>query len=144
MAADPLNPDFAAAVHGSFARQGMMRLLGAEILAVTPGAVTIAAPIRAETSQQHGHAHAGLAWAIGDSAAGYSALSLRAAGEEVLTVEMKINLLAPARGERLVAEGRVIRSGRRVVAVAAEIYAEAGDARSHVATMLGTMMAIAG
>lgn len=136
------NPDYAGTVRASFARQGMMGLLGAELAEVLPGACTIAVPVRAETSQQHGFAHAGLAWTIGDSAAGYAALSLREAGEEVLTVEMKINLLAPARGERLVARGRVIRSGRQLVTVEAEIHAEAAGQLTHVATMLGTMIAV--
>jgi uncharacterized protein (TIGR00369 family) len=139
----PRDPDFAAAVRASFARQGMMRLLAAEILAVAPGAVTLAAPIRPETSQQHGYAHAGLAWTLGDSAAGYSALSLLAPGEEVLTAEMKVNLLAPAEGLRLVAEGRVIRPGRRLIVAAAEVWAEADGPRRHVATMLGTLVPLA-
>ena len=138
----PRNPAFDEAVRASFARQGMMRLLGAEIVALAPGRCTIAAPVRPETSQQHGFAHAGLAWTIGDSAAGYSALSLRAADEEVLTVEMKVNLIAPARGQRLVAEGRVIRSGRTLVTVAAEVHAEEGATRTHVASMLGTIIAV--
>ena len=136
------NPDFANAVTASFAQQGMMGLLGAKLIAVTPGTCTIAAPIRPETSQQHGYAHAGLAWSIGDSAAGYSALSLMAEGQEVLTVEMKINLIAPAQGDRLVAEGRVIRSGRRLVTVASDIHAETSGKRVHVAAMLGTMFAV--
>ena len=119
-----------------------MRLLAAEIIALEPGHCTVAAPIRPETSQQHGFAHAGLAWTLGDSAAGYSALSLLAPGEEVLTTEMKINLLAPAQGSRLVAEGRVIRPGRRLLVVAAEVWAEDAGRRRHVATMLGTMFPI--
>ena len=140
--AAPRNPDFDATVRASFARQGMMRLIGAEIAEIAPGAVTLVAPIRPEVSQQHGFAHAGLAWTLGDSAAGYSALSLAASGDEVLTVEMKINLLAPARGTRLVAQGRVIRAGRRLLTVGAEIEAEDGAERRHVATMLGTMIAV--
>jgi uncharacterized protein (TIGR00369 family) len=139
----PRNPDFDAVVRASFARQGMMRLLAAEIVALAPGRCTLAAAIRPETSQQHGYAHAGLAWSLGDSAAGYSALSLLAPGEEVLTVEMKVNLLAPAAGTRLVAEGRVIRAGRRLLTVGAEVHAEDGATRRHVATMLGTMFAVA-
>jgi len=131
------NPAYAAVVRASFARQGMMGLLRAEITALAPGRVTIAAPIRPEVGQQHGFAHAGLAWTIGDSAAGYAAMSLLEPGGEVLTVEMKINLLAPARGLRLVAEGRVIRPGRRLVVVGAEIASDTGTA---VATMLGTMI----
>ena len=137
------NPDFDAVVRASFARQGMMRLIGAEIAALAPGRCTLAAPIRPETSQQHGFAHAGLAWSLGDSAAGYSALSLLGPGEEVLTTEMKINLLAPAKGVQLVAEGRVIRSGRRLLVVAAEVWAEDAGERRHVATMLGSMMPVA-
>jgi uncharacterized protein (TIGR00369 family) len=131
------NPEYAAVVRASFARQGMMAHLGAEIAALAPGRVTISAPIRPEVSQQHGFAHAGLAWTIGDSAAGYAAMSLLEAGGEVLTVEMKINLLAPARGARLIAEGRVIRPGRRLIVVGAEIADGDGTA---VATMLGTMI----
>lgn len=138
--AEPRDPDFAAAVRASFARQGMMRHLAAELVTVAPGSVTIAAPIRPETSQQHGFAHAGLAWTIGDSAAGYAALSLLAPGDEVLTVEMKINLLAPARGARLIARGRVLRAGRRLIVVAADIHAEGDGPSVHIATMLGTMI----
>ena len=139
----PENPDFEADVRASFARQGMMRTLGAALVAVAPGRVAIAAPIRPETSQQHGYAHAGLGWALGDTAAGYSALSLLPRRFDVLTVEMKANLLAPAAGLRLLAEGRVVRAGRRLIVVAAEVHAEAeGGARRHVATMLGTMIPV--
>jgi uncharacterized protein (TIGR00369 family) len=140
---EPRDAGFAAAVAASFARQGMMRHLGAELLSVAPGRVAIAAPVRPETAQQHGFAHAGLTFALGDSAAGYAALSLLGPGEEVLTAEMKLNLLAPARGARLVAEGRVIRPGRRLTVVAADVWAEAGGTRTHVATMLGTLVAVA-
>ncbi len=142
MTGPPPNPGFAAAVHASFARQGLMTLLGAELRAVTPGGCVIAAPIRPETSQQHGYAHAGLAWAIGDSAAGYAALSLCAETDEVLTVEMKINLMAPARGARLVATGRVLRAGRRLLTVAADITAEEAGAETPVAVMLGTITVV--
>jgi uncharacterized protein (TIGR00369 family) len=144
MDARPRNPEFDAAVRASFARQGMMRLLDARIVELAPGRCSLAAPIRPETSQQHGFAHAGLAWSLGDSAAGYAGLSLLGPGEEVLTVEMKINLLAPAQGERLVAEGRVLRPGRQLLVVASEVFAEDGADRRHVATMLGTMIARAG
>jgi uncharacterized protein (TIGR00369 family) len=136
------NPNYAKTVTASFTQQGMMTLLGAKLIAVTPGTCTITAPIRPETSQQHGYAHAGLAWSIGDSAAGYAALSLMAEGQDVLTVEMKINLIAPAKGERLIAEGRVIRSGRRLVTVASDIHAETAGTRIHIAAMLGTMFVI--
>lgn len=108
--------------------------------ALAPGHCTLRAPIRPEVSQQHGFAHAGLAFALGDSAAGYVALGLMATQDEVLTVEMKMALLAPARGAALIAEGRVLRAGRRLLTVAAEVHAEAEDAALvHVATLLGTM-----
>lgn len=127
----------------SFALQGMMATLGAVLLEVSQGRVLISAPIRWATGQQHGYAHAGLGWTLGDSAAGYSALSVLPEGWEVLTAEMKTNLLAPGEGLRLVAEGRVIRPGRRLIVVGAEVYSDASDgSRRHVATMLGTMVAI--
>jgi uncharacterized protein (TIGR00369 family) len=135
------DPDYQQKVLTSFARQGMMRTLGATLIDVSPGRCVIAAPIRPETGQQHGFSHAGLAWSIGDSAAGYAALSLVMPGREVLTSEMKINLLAPARGLRLVAEGRVLRAGRRLIVVASDVHAEDSDGeRRHVATMLGTIL----
>lgn len=138
----PRNPAFEAAVRSSFARQGMMRLLAAQLLEISPGYCVIAAPLRDETSQQHGFGHAGLGWSIGDSAAGFAALSLLEPDNEIVSVEMKINLLAPARGERLIAEGRIIRAGRRLLTVASEIYAEQQSVRTHIATMIGTMYVV--
>ena len=103
MAPSPRTPAFREIVKDSFARQGLMRTLGAEITELGPGRCTITAPIRPETAQQHGFAHAGTTFALGDSACGYAALSLQEEGVEVLTSEMKIHLLAPATGARLVA-----------------------------------------
>ncbi len=119
-----------------------MRTLSAKLVSVKPGNVTINAPVAEMVSQQDGFPHAGFGWSLGDSAAGFSALSLMAPGERVLTIEMKTNLLSPATGDVLVAEGRVIRFGRRVCTVAAEIYTELADGPEikHVATMLGTMI----
>ena len=135
------DPNYQQKVRTSFAAQGMMRTLGATLIDVSPGRCVITAPIRSETGQQHGFAHAGLAWSIGDSAAGYAALSLIEPDREVLTSEMKINLLAPARGLRLVAEGRVLRAGRRLIVVASDVHAEDRNGeRRHIATMLGTML----
>jgi uncharacterized protein (TIGR00369 family) len=136
----PRNPDYAEVVKASFARQRMMASLGAEIVSLAPGMVEIAAPTNPDFGQQHGMAHAGFSFAIGDSAAGYAALSLMPPAHEVLTSEMKIHLLAPAEGERLIARGEVIRPGKRLVIVRADIHAEAEGARSHVATLLGTMV----
>ncbi|MCP5074239.1 MAG: PaaI family thioesterase [Rhodobacteraceae bacterium] len=139
MTQTPLNPDYDTFVRETFSSQGMMHTIGAEISGVSAGRVIITAPVQQQTSQQDGFAHAGLGWTIGDSAAGFAALSLMGAGERVLTVEMKTNLMAPAQGERLVAEGRVLRFGGRICTVASDVYAEGPDGRVHIATMLGTM-----
>lgn len=140
-------PELARRIRDSFARQSMMTTLGATLIEVAPGRVVIAAPIAAHVMQQQGAAHAALAFAIGDSAAGYAALTMLPDGAEVVTAEIKINLLAPATGARLVAEGRVLRAGRRLVTVASDIWAETADGaqpRRHVATMLGTMVPVGG
>jgi uncharacterized protein (TIGR00369 family) len=129
-------------IRDSFARQSMMHTLGAEITAISNGAVVITAPIRDDVKQQHDFAHAALAFAVGDSAAGYAALTMLDAEHEVVTAEMKINLLAPATGDRLVAEGRVEKAGRRLVVVAADVYAETGDARKRIAMLQGTIIPI--
>jgi uncharacterized protein (TIGR00369 family) len=92
-----------ASIRDSFARQGMMQTLGARIDHVSPGRVVLSLPIRPAINQQHGFAHAGATFALGDSAAGYAALTMMEPGAEVLTVEMKINLIAPAAGMRLIA-----------------------------------------
>ena len=126
----------------SFARQTMMETLGARLDSVAEGRVVITAPILPSSLQQQGAGHAGLAFSIGDSAAGYSALTTMPEGAEVMTVEMKINLMSPALGDRLVAEGRVIRGGRRIVVVAADVFAEKDGARKHVAMLQGTMIPV--
>ena len=127
----------------SFARQDMMSTLGAELVLVQRGKVIIAAPVLPEMRQQHGFAHAAVSFALGDSAAGYAALSVMAPDDEVLTAEMKINLLAPASGQRLEAEGHVIRAGRRLVVVGAVVVAIDGDRRTDVAVLQGTMVPVA-
>ncbi len=136
-----LTPDTEAKIRSSFAAQGMMGTLQARITALSAGHCTIEAPIRPETGQQQGFAHAGLTFSIGDSAAGYAALTLMPEEAEVVTAEMKINLLAPATGQRLVAEGKVIRPGRRLMVVQADVYA-LGDRRRHVALLTGTMVPV--
>ncbi len=128
-------------VERSFAAQGMMRTIGAEIISLQPGRCVIRAPIDEAVGQQHGFAHAGLTFSIGDSAAGYAALSLINETADVVTAEMKINLLAPAQGTSLRAEGRVIRPGRRLIVVSADVFAEEQDvSERHVATLLGTIL----
>lgn len=129
-------------IRDSFGRQTMMQTLGATLDSVEAGRVVIVAPILPTVLQQQGAGHAGLAFSIGDSAAGYAALTVMEEGVEVMTVEMKINLMAPALGERLRAEGRVIRAGRRIVVVAADVWAETGETRKHVAMLQGTMIPV--
>ena len=141
---EPRDPDFEARVRASFVRQTFMGFLGARILSVAPGAVEVELPLRRELEQQHGFAHAGAAWAIADNAAGYASQSLMAADEGVLTVELKINLLAPAKGERLIARGRVERAGRRLTVARADVYAVTGAEETHVAIAVGTFMTMSG
>jgi uncharacterized protein (TIGR00369 family) len=129
-------------IRDSFARQSMMETFGAEILSVAPGTVVIAAPVLPGSRQQHGAGHAALAFGLGDSAAGYSALTLLPEGTEVMTAEMKINLLAPAVGDRLIATGRVVKAGRRLTIVTTEVEAEANGQRKLVALLQGTMVPV--
>ncbi|MCL3880834.1 PaaI family thioesterase [Marivita sp. GX14005] len=127
-------------IQSSFDRQSMMRTLGAQLTAAENGRAAITAPILPETLQQQGFGHAGLTFSIGDSAAGYAALSILRADQEVLTAEMKINLLAPAKGDLLIARGRVIKPGRRLIVTAADVFARSDGAETHIATLIGTMI----
>ena len=129
-----------ARVRASFARQGAMGTLGADLADVAAGRVAIALPIEPHLSQQDGFLHAGVVVAALDSACGYAALTLMPNDAEVLTVELKVNLLAPASGDRLVAEGDVLRAGHTLTVCRGEAYAEQGSERVHVATMLATMV----
>ncbi len=140
----PRDPGFAARVAASFARQGAMATFGATLLEVTPGAVAIALPVAPHVGQQHGFVHGGVVAAIADSAAGYAALSLMAAGAGVLTTEFKINFLAPASGERLVARGRVVKSGRTLTLAIAEVHAETGGESRLCALLTATLMTVEG
>ncbi len=134
--------DMETRIRASFARQGMMATLGARIDAIAAGKVEISAPILAATSQQQGFGHAGLSFAIGDSAAGYAALTLIPDDQEVVTAEIKINLLAPARGTTLLARGRVIKPGRRLMVVSADVFGVADGTERHVAALMGTMVPV--
>lgn len=143
MPLSPADPQFDARIRQSFAAQGMLGTLKAEVVATGPGRCDVAAPICPETSQQHGYAHAGLSFTLGDVACGYAALSLLPADQEVLTSEMKIHLLAPAKGERLEARGEVLRAGRRQIVCRADVFAIGEDgAETHCATLLGTIVAV--
>lgn len=129
-------------IQASFDRQTMMATFGARLDRVAPGAVTLSAPILDSARQQHGVAHAALSFALGDTAAGYSALSLMDQETEVMTAEIKINLLAPGRGARLRATGRVLKPGRRLVVVAAEVHAIDAGQETLVAVLQGTMVPV--
>jgi uncharacterized protein (TIGR00369 family) len=139
-----LSPEIEEKIRASFARQTMMQTLGAELLELGEGTAFISAPILPGSLQQQGAAHAALTFAIGDSAAGYAALTLFDPEDEIVTVEMKINLLRPALGDRLYAEGRVVRAGRRLTVVQAEVFAEVDGGRKPVALLQGTMIPVGG
>ena len=126
----------------SFETQSMMKTLGTRIHKVKKGRVSIEAPLIPSTLQQQGYVHAGLTFSIGDSAAGYAALTLLPDDQEVMTAEIKINLLAPADGELLRAEGRVVKHGRRLVVVTSEIHALKDGKKKMIAIMQGTMIPV--
>ncbi len=144
MGFEPRTPDFAARVADSFARQSFMTLLGARLAHIAPGEVDIETPARDDLCQQHGFFHAGVTASIADSAAGYAAYSLFSAESSVLTTEFKINLLAPAAGEVLIARGRVVKPGRTLTIARADVYGVQDGVEVHVATALYTMMQMAG
>jgi uncharacterized protein (TIGR00369 family) len=129
-----------AEVRASFARQRFMRHLGAELGEVGEGLCSISCRPRSELTQQHGFVHAGAVAAIADSAAGYAALSLMPAGSEVLTVEFKLNLMAPAAGDLLIARGRVLRSGRTLTVAEATVSALRGAEETACAVLLSTLI----
>lgn len=131
----------AARIRANFESQTMMQTLGGTFLHAEPGLVRLAAEVAPHLRQQQGVAHGGLVFSLADSAAGYAALTVIPEGREVMTVEMKINMLAPATG-RLIAEGRVLRGGKRLVVVAADVWSEDGDTRRHVAVVQGTMIPV--
>ena len=139
----PLNPSFAADVAGNFAQQPVMTLIGARLAHVEPGVVEIELPFRADLTQQDGFLHAGVITTVADSAAGYAAYTLMPAGSRVLSIEFKVNLLRPARGELFVARAEVIKAGRTLTVVRADVFAlNAEGERELVATMQGTMMCL--
>ena len=137
-----MDADAESRVRRSFARQAYMETLGAELVHVDEGEVDIALPFSERLVQQDGYLHAGVVAGATDSACGYAALTRMDAGAEVLTVEFKINLLAPAAGERLIARGRVIRSGRSLTVCRGEAVTVSEGREKHVATMTATLIAV--
>src|SRR5690348_18456457 len=140
MAQHATNPNFIQEVKDSFAEQTVMGLIGATLTRVEPGVIEITLPYRADLTQQHGYIHAGIITTIADSACGYAAYTLMPPGSDVLAVEFKVNLVRPAKGETFVARAEVIKSGRTLTVVRADVHALTGEKRELVAIMQGTMM----
>jgi uncharacterized protein (TIGR00369 family) len=136
------NPSFAVEINQSFAKQTIMALIGAELTRVEPGLIEITLPYRADLAQQHGYLHAGIVTTIADSACGYAAYSLMPPNSEVLSVEFKVNLLRPAKGEMFSAVAEVVKSGKTLTVVSADVFAIEDDRRDLIATMLGTMICL--
>ena len=137
------NPNFAAAVRLSFARQPFMAHIGASLVSVTPGACEISLDHRPELTQQHGFVHGGVVGAIIDSAMGYAAFSLAVPGSSVLTVEYKLNLVAPGDGDRLIARGEVARAGRTLIVSRGEVFAVKNGEETLCAVATQTAMILA-
>lgn len=129
-------------IEASFEKQTMMQTFGAALVHVTEGAVTITAPILPGSRQQQGMAHAALTFGLGDSAAGYAALTTLPLNQEVVTAEIKINLIAPGTGQSLRAMGRVIKPGRRLIVVTSEVHAIDGNSETLIAVLQGTMVPV--
>src|SRR3990172_3783340 len=140
----PADAQFERRVRGSFERQGVMRLLGARLAIVEPGRVDIELPFREDLSQQHGFFHAGITSTVADSAGGYAAYTLFPADSSVLTVEFKINLIAPAQGEKLIATGRVKKPGRTLTLCEFEVVVLRGGQGKTCALGLQTLMCMHG
>jgi len=141
---EPRDPNYEQRGRETFAAQGLMTTFAAELRSVEPGAVEIAVPFSPGLTQQDEFFHAGVGIAILDTACGFAAFSLMPPGTRVLTVELKVNLLAPAVGDYLLARGEVLRSGRNLTICRGDAYAVSGGESKHVATILTTMTSIAG
>ena len=138
------DPRFAERIRASFAQQQAMTLIGASMAVVEPGYTEIHLPHKPEITQQHGYIHGGVVGMIADSAAGYAASTLTAHETGVLTVEYKLNLLAPADGQLLIAEGSVVRYGRTLIVTRAEVFAIKNGKKTPCALLQQTIMSIHG
>jgi uncharacterized protein (TIGR00369 family) len=139
---DPPDPDFEARIRSSFARQGLMETIGARLLKVGPAETQIELSYSKAITQQHGFVHAGIVSTLADNACGYAAYSLMPADSEILGVENKINFLAPAKGERFVGIGRVIKAGRTLAVCSGEVWAYNSGEKTLVAVMQSTLMTV--
>jgi uncharacterized protein (TIGR00369 family) len=140
----PLDPGYAARVRGSFDRQAAMRTIGATLSRLEPGYAEIRLPYREDLTQQHGFIHGGITGMIADSACGYAGYSIMPADASVLTVEYKINMLAPGAGELLIAHGRVLKPGRSLVITQCDVFAVKDNEEKLCAVMLQTLMVMHG
>ena len=138
------DPDFEPRVRASFNRQRLMQTIGAVLEAVMPGRVSIRLPFRDDLTQQHGFLHAGAIASVADSACGYAVLSLMPEDAGVLSIEFKVNMLAPAMGDAIIARAEVIRSGRNIMVCRADVHAVTGADEKLCAAMQGTMMVVTG
>jgi len=139
----PSNLAFSDEIQQSFTKQTIMALIGAELTRVEPGIIEITLPYRTDLAQQHGYLHAGIVTTIADSACGYAAYSLMPPNSEVLSVEFKVNLLRPAKGETFSAVAEVVKTGKTLTVVRADVFGlDHEGQREMVATMLGTMICL--
>ena len=140
----PKDPDYAARVRASFDHQRVMRWIGATLTQLAPGQCEITLAHKPELTQQYGYIHGGIIGTIGDTAAGYAGYTLMPHDASVLTVEYKMNIVAPGDGERLIARGEVIRAGRSLVVARADVFAVKAGKETLCATLLQTLMTIHG
>lgn len=138
----PESPNFAERVQNIFNEQPVMRLIGAQLTGIEPGAIDIAIRFQKSLTQQNGFIHAGIITTIADSACGYAAYSLMPDEADVLSVEFKINLLAPAVGENFLAEGRVLRAGKTLTVARGDVFAFSGNQSKQIAAMQATIMRV--
>jgi uncharacterized protein (TIGR00369 family) len=139
----PMDPNYEARVRSSFEKQNVMKTIGAVLTRIVPGEVVIELSYDASLTQQHGYLHAGIVTTVVDSACGYAAYTLMAPDSEVLTIECKVNFMAPARGERFRGIGKVLRSGRTITVCSGDVVAMENGKEKGVATMLATMISVA-
>ncbi len=141
---EPQDPNFEARVRESFARQKVMKTIGASLTKVSPGEIEIELPFRKDLTQQHDFLHEGIVATIVDTACGYAALTLMPVDSAVLTIEYKVNFVSPATGKRMVARAHVTKPGRTVSVCAGDVFAISDGKEKLVATMLATIMTLRG
>jgi len=142
MSFKPLDPDFNNKIRESFSRQGFMGFIGAELTGIRPGYCEIQIPYKRELSQQHGYFHAGVIGTLADNSGGYAAFTLMPADSSILTVEYKLNLIAPGDGELLISRAQVIKPGRTLTICRPEVFVVKNGAQTLCAIALMTLMAL--